>query len=137
MRATRTILAVIFMSVLLVLYIALAGYEAWLLIADGQPLALIYGVALMIVPAFGVWSLVRELLFGRDAARLVKRYEAEIGEIRLPVVDRRDSAAVDALVTAPPATDWRDALIHGLTLDTVGRRREGRASVRRAIQLAR
>lgn len=137
MRATRTIAGVVFMAILLSLYLAVAGYEAWLLITDGKPLTLTYGLALMVAPVIGVWSLVRELRFGRDADRLMKRYESEVGEIRVPVIDRRDTAAVDALLVEPPATTWRDALVHGLTLDTVGRRREARASVRLAIQLAR
>lgn len=137
MNATRTVIGVVFMSALLLLYIVFAAYQAALLILDGEPLTLLYGLALFVAPVIGVWSLVRELVFGRDAQRLFARYTAEFGEPRIPVIDRRDREAVDALVAESEPTNWADALIRGLTLDSVGRRREARISVRRAIQLAR
>ena len=123
MKTTRTIIGVAIMSALLALYIVFAAYQATLLVASGQPLTLFYGLALFVAPVIGIWSLVRELVFGRQAGRLLSRYTAENGEPQVPVINRRDRAAVDAL------------LIHGLTLDTVGRRREGRAAVRVAITL--
>lgn len=137
MKATRTAIGVVVMSALLALYIAFAAYEAALLILSGKPLTLVYGIALFVAPVIGVWSLVRELVFGRDAQRLFTRYIEENGEPQIPVIDKRDRAAVDALVVTPIPDKWQDALIFGLTLDTVGRRREGRAAVREAIRLAR
>jgi hypothetical protein len=137
MRATRTVIGVAFMAILLALYIAVAGYEAWLMITDGKPLTLTYGLALMVAPLIGIWSLVRELIFGRDAARLLARYRSEFGEVRIPVIDRRDRTAVEELIATPAPTNWHDALVHGLTLDSVGRRREARAAVRLAIRVGR
>ena len=137
MKVTRTVIGVAFMALLLALYIAVAGYEAWLMIMDGKPLTLTYGIALMVAPVIGIWSLVRELKFGRDAARLMDRYRAEFGDVQIPVIDRRDRDAVDALLATPAPKTWQDALIHGLTLDSIGRRREARAAVRSALQLSR
>jgi hypothetical protein len=133
MTAARTIAGVVVMSFLLALYLGFAIYEAWLLVASGHPLSLVYGLALFVAPAIGVWSLVRELRFGRDAQRLFTQFVAERGEPQIPVIDKRDRAAVDALIATPVPSKWRDALLLGLTLDTVGRRREGRAAVRKAI----
>jgi hypothetical protein len=137
MKVTRTVIGVAFMALLLALYIAVAGYEAWLMIMDGKPLTLTYGIALMVAPVIGIWSLVRELQFGRDAARLMDRYRAEFGDVQIPVIDRRDRDAVDALLATPAPKTWQDALIRGLTLDSIGRRREARAAVRSALQLSR
>ncbi len=135
MKTTRTIIGVAVMSALLVLYIVFAAYQAALLVASSQPLTLVYGLALFVAPVIGMWSLVRELVFGRQAGRLLTRYTAENGEPQVPVINRRDRAAVDALLATPIPDTWQAALIHGLTLDTVGRRREGRAAVRVAITL--
>jgi hypothetical protein len=135
MKTTRTIIGVAVMSALLVLYMVFAAYQAALLVATAQPLALVFGLALFVAPLIGIWSLVRELVFGRQAGRLLTRYTAENGEPQIPLINRRDRAAVDALLATPIPGTWEGALIHGLTLDTVGRRREGRAAVRVAITL--
>lgn len=131
----RTIAGVIFMSALLALYIAFATYQAALLVLSGEPFTLLYGVALFVAPIIGIWSLFRELKFGRDAQRLFTQYLAERGEPQLPVINRRDLAAVEEVVATPVPATWQDALVLGLTLDTVSRRREGRAMVRQAIKL--
>ena len=114
--------------------LALAG--AGLAFVPGVPEAALepeLALALFVAPAIGVWSLVRELRFGRDAQRLFTQFVAERGEPQITVIDRRDRAAVDALIATPVPSKWQDALLLGLTLDTVGRRREGRAAVRKAI----
>ena len=136
MKTTRTIIGVAVMSALLALYIVFAAYQAALLVASSQPLTLVYGLALFVAPVIGLWSLVRELVFGRQAGRLLTRYTAENGEPQVPVINRRDRDAVDALLASPIPDTWQAALLHGLTLDTVGRRREGRAAVRVAIRLS-
>ena len=135
MKTTRTIIGVAIMSALLALYIVFAAYQAALLVASGQPLTLVYGLALFVAPVIGIWSLVRELVFGRQAGRLLDRYTAENGEPQVPVINRRDQDAVEAVVATPVPATWQDALVLGLTLDTVSRRREGRAMVRQAIKL--
>lgn len=119
------------MSALLALYIGFAGYEAVLLIATGEPLAFVFGAALFVAPAIGIWSLVRELRFGREAQALFTRYIDEFGQPGIPVLER------GATVPEPTNPTWDDLLIYGLTLDTIGKRREARAAVRRAIQLSR
>jgi hypothetical protein len=95
MKTTRTIIGVALMSALLALYIVFAAYQAGLLVASGQPLTLLFGLALFVAPLIGIWSLVRELVFGRQAGRLLTRYTAENGEPQVPINNRRDRAAVD------------------------------------------
>ncbi len=130
MNNVRTIIGVVVMSALLVIYIVFAGYQALLLVSTGQPLAIIFGLALFVAPAIGVWSLVRELKFGRDAGALLNRFVTEFGPIAIPTLDKGSD------VPEPANPTWDDLLIHGLTLDSVGKRREARAAVRRAIVLA-
>ena len=130
MKQTRTLIGVIVMTALLALYIAFASYEAVLLVSTGQPLAMIFGLALFVAPAIGIWSLFRELKFGREAGALLNRFIEEFGPIALPVLDKGSD------VPEPANPTWDDLLIHGLTLDSVGKRREARAAVRRAIVLA-
>lgn len=130
MKQTRTIIGVVVMAALLALYIGFAGYEAVLLIATGEPLSFIFGAALFVAPAIGVWSLVRELKFGREAGALLNRFVTEFGPVAIPVLEKRST------VPEPANPTWDDLLIYGLTLDSVGFRREARAAVRRAIVLA-
>lgn len=130
MNNVRTIIGVVVMSALLVIYIVFAGYQALLLVSTGEPLAIIFGLALFVAPAIGVWSLVRELKFGRDAGALLNRFVTEFGPIAIPTLDKGSD------VPEPANPTWDDLLIHGLTLDSVGKRREARAAVRRAIVLA-
>lgn len=131
----RTVAGVIFMSALLALYISFAAYQAALLVLSGEPFTLVYGLALFVAPIIGIWSLFRELKFGRDSQRMFRQYIAERGEPKIPVIDRRDREAVATVVATPAPTTWQDGLLLGLTLDTVSRRREGRAMVREAIKL--
>lgn len=131
----RTVAGVIFMSALLALYISFAAYQAALLVLSGEPFTLVYGLALFVAPIIGIWSLFRELKFGRDSQRMFTQYIAERGEPKIPVIDRRDRAAVAEVVATPVPATWQDGLLLGLTLDTVSRRREGRAMVREAIKL--
>ena len=48
MKQARTVAGVIIMAALLALYIGFAAYESVLLIVSGEPLALVYGLALFV-----------------------------------------------------------------------------------------
>lgn len=131
----RTISGVVIMSILLLIYIGMAFYLAALLVTAAEPLTLAFGIALFVAPIIGVWSLVREIRFGREAARLYDILKTEDGEApQVPVVNRRDKAAVEAALAAAPAGDeWRDILRRALVIDVVSTRAEARREVRRAI----
>lgn len=131
----RTGSGVAVMSVLLLVYIGMAFYMAALLVTVPEPLTLAFGSALFVAPLIGVWSLVRELRFGREAARLYDILRSEDGEApQVPVVNRRDKQAVAAaLAAAPQGDEWRDILRRALVVDVVSTRAEARREVRRAI----
>ena len=140
-------IAVVLMSLLLVLYLVLMGWRALMFIQSGEPVGVIIGLALLVLPIIGFWALAREILFGVRSERLVHLLEAQGG---LPVDDlpRRPSGrpfreAADAEfpqyqseADADPE-NWRVWLRLGLAYDASGDRRRARAAIRRAITLER
>jgi cytochrome c-type biogenesis protein CcmH/NrfG len=133
------------MAVLLALYIALVAQRAWLLLVSGDPVGVLMGAGLVVLPVIAVWALGRELWFGVRAERLGRRLEAD-GALPSEEVDVRPSGRVvrseaDALFPAYRADveahpdDWRAWYRLGLAYDASGDRRRAREAVRRAIRL--
>lgn len=133
------------MAALLVLYIALVGWRAVLLLGTGDPVGVTMGVALIVLPAIAVWGLGRELWFGWRAEQLGRRLEAD-EDLPAEAVGVRPSGRVlredaDALfprfraeVEVAPE-DWRAWYRLGLAYDASGDRRRAREAVRTAIRL--
>jgi len=140
-------LAVIPMALLLAFYLVLVGWRAVLFVLSGDPVGIVIGVALMILPVIGVWALVLELRFGRRSEQLVRRLERE-GELPVEELPTRPSGrplrdAADAEfprfkaeVDAAPE-DWRAWFRLGLAYDASGDRRRARGAIRTAIALER
>ena len=138
-------IAAIVMAVLLVFYLVLVGWRAVLFIQSGEPVGIVIGVALIVLPIIGAWALVRELVFGARCERLVKQLDAE-GALPLNDLPTRPSGrpyrdAADAqfpqfqaAVDAAPA-DWRAWFRLGLAYDASGDRRRARAALRTAMSL--
>jgi len=138
-------IAAIVMALLLVFYLVLVGWRAVLFVQSGEPIGIIIGVALIVLPLIGAWALVREISFGTRCERLVKQLDAE-GE--LPVNDLpsrpsgrpyRDAADAEfpqyqAAVDAAPK-DWRAWFRLGLAYDASGDRRRARSALRTAMTL--
>lgn len=139
----RAILGVALMSVLLVLYFVFAGVRAFALLGSGTPIAIIMGVALLVLPLIGVWALVRELLFGMRSTALVDRLDAEgllpddLGEAGSRGRPDRDVAdAVFARYKAEAEADpenWRSWARLGIVYDACGDRTRARRAIRAAI----
>ncbi len=147
-RSVRgTIAGVVVMSVLLALYLALAGWRAVALLASGEALATLFGVALLVLPLIGAWGLVVELRFGLRSARLGRILGAEGGLPEVPdgaqPSGRIDRDAADAefprfAAEAEAAPDdWRAWFRLGLAYDASSDRRRARRAVRHAIALER
>lgn len=139
----RAIVGVTVMSVLLVLYFVFVGVRAVALLLSGTPLAIVMGVALIVLPLIGAWALGRELLFGARSTALVDALEAEgllpddLGEAT--ATGRADRAAADAAfgryreaAEAAPE-DWRSWARLGIVYDACGDRARARAAMREAI----
>jgi membrane protein implicated in regulation of membrane protease activity len=138
--------AALFMALLLLLYIVIAGQRAILLFSAGTALGIIAGCALVLFPLIAIWALWRELAFGWGTERLVKRLDAEGGlpeQTEVTASGREVRAAADAdfprykaEVEAEPES-WRAWFRLGLAYDASGDRRRARWALREAIRLSR
>lgn len=143
----RSVLGVAVMSVLLVLYFVFAGIRAVALLASQEPIPVMMGAAMLILPLIGVWALVRELQFGRSATRLADRLAAEGGLPEEPVATHPSGRPVreDADAAFPRYRDeaeadsasWRAWMRLGIVYDACGDRRRARGAIRQAISLER
>lgn len=134
------------MAVLLAAYLALVGWRAVQFVQTGEPIAIVMGVSLIVLPVLAAWAIWRELQFGVRSQRLVRRLEEE-GELDLGMPlrpsGRPERAAADAAFPAfrdaveSDPDSWRAWLRLGLAYDAAGDRRRARRAVRRAIELER
>ena len=139
--------AVLFMSALLVLYLAVVIQLAVRLIVVDSGISKALGVALIVLPLIGFWALVTELVFGLRSERLVRVLTAA-DALPLDTLPKRTSgrperAAADAEfpvykaeVEAQPG-NWQSWFRLGLAYDACGDRTRARRSIRRAIALER
>jgi len=130
-----------------VAYAAAVGWRGVLLVADGRPVAVAFGLALLVFPVVGLAAVGAEIRFGLRSARLADRLADEGGlppdELPRTPSGRVVRAAADADfdrwrvdVTASPA-DWRVWYRLALAYDAAGDRRRARGATRQAIALAR
>ncbi|THG35491.1 hypothetical protein E6C70_05460 [Glaciibacter flavus] len=140
-------LAAALMAALLVVYFVLVGWRAVQFVLTGQPLAVVIGIALIVLPLVGVWALWREISFGVTSERLVKRLDAE-GALPVEDLDVRPSGRPDRAAateefaryqaeTEAAPEDWRSWFRLGLAYDAAGDRRRARAAIRHSISLER
>lgn len=140
---TKAVIAVL--VVILVFYAVLIGAKGVAFIASGDPVAVVLGIGVLVLPLIGLALAWREIVFGRRSAELAAALEAEGG---LPVDDlpRRPSGRVDraaadeafatrqAEVEARPDA-WQAWYRLALAYDDAGDRTRARSAVRRAIEL--
>ena len=148
MNQRRTALfGVIIMSVLLVLYFFYAVQRAIALFQTGTWITILMGIALIVLPLIGVWALLRELKFGRDATRLVDALEAR-GRVPVEDIETLPSgkpvrAEAERVIGAYEAeardneSSWEAWARLGIMQDACGNRTAGRSSLRKAIVLRR
>lgn len=139
-------LGAVVMAVLLGVYLVLVGWRAVQFVQTGEPVAVVMGVALIVLPVLAAWPIWRELQFGARSQRLVRQLEAEGAlDLGMPLrpSGRPERAAADdafpafrSAVEAEPDS-WRAWLRLGLAYDAAGDRRRARRAVRRAIELER
>lgn len=141
----RTKAVVALMVVILVFYAVLIGAKGLAFIASGDPVAVVLGVGVLVLPLIGLALVWREIVFGRRSAELAAALEREGG---LPVDDlprrpsgRVERAAADEAFTARKAEveaqpgRWQAWYRLALAYDDSGDRTRARSAVRRAIEL--
>jgi hypothetical protein len=140
-------IAVIVMAVLLVFYLVVMASRSVLFVTSGDPIGVVIGIALIVLPIIGVWALSREVVFGFRSEHLMKMLEEQNA---LPLLDlpRRPSGRVvrqDADAAFPQYRDaadanpesWQAWACLGLAYDAAGDRRRARGAIRTAIALER
>ncbi|WP_159802277.1 tetratricopeptide repeat protein [Arthrobacter zhaoguopingii] len=144
-RRHRVKIGVVFVTLLLVLWLAVTFQRGVLLLGDPAPVAKALGAGYLFLPIIGAWALIRELLFGAQTERMAKVLEAEGG---LPVDDlprtpagRIVRAAADerfpqyqAEVENDPE-NWRSWFRLSCAYDAAGDRTRARKAMRDAARL--
>lgn len=141
----RTKAVIALLVVILVFYAVLIGAKGVAFVASGEPVAVLLGIGVLILPVLGLGLVWREIAFGRRSAELAAALEAEGG---LPADDlprrpsgRVDRAAADQAFAARQAEveqspeSWQAWYRLALAYDDAGDRTRARAAVRRAIEL--
>jgi cytochrome c-type biogenesis protein CcmH/NrfG len=105
-------------AIALLFYFVLVGDRGILLIADGRPVTVAFGIAVLVLPLIGAWFLWHTTQFARHAGRLGRELEAEGGLpvdelVRTPSgrIDRDSADAVFAkrqAETEAAPEDWRN-----------------------------
>ncbi len=133
------------MAALLALYLWAAAYQGVVMIGTGVPVAIVMGIALIVLPVVGAWALWREIAFGINSTKLVNILESE-GSLPGDDLPHRPSgkpvrADADkefpvyaAAVDAQPES-WRAWCRLGLAYDASGDRKRARTASRKAIAL--
>ncbi|MGH3860912.1 hypothetical protein [Actinokineospora sp.] len=135
------------LTAVLVLYFVLLGGRAVALFRDGSPLAVAFGVGVLLLPIVGAWVAWSTIRFGMRTSELGKRLQAEGGlpdtsDLPRMPSGRVDRAAADAWfeerraeVEASP-DDWRCWYRLAVAYDVAGDRGRARETMRKALDLA-
>lgn len=126
-------------------YLVFVAARAWVLISSGDPVPVLLGISVIVIPLLGAWMLGRELVFGVRSQQLGRTLAAEGGLPRddLPRTPsgRIERAAADerfeecrAEVAAAP-NDWRCWYRLAIAYDDARDRRRAREAMRTAIRL--
>jgi len=145
-RNLRIQLTIAFMCAALLVYIVLLGRSAVLMIGSGRAVAVAFGVALLILPAIGLWAMAATLRAGfahQKLARLVAEDGMELDVSALPrrPSGRIDRNAADALFDTVRAEldndphDWRRWYRLARAYDYAGDRGRAREAMKKAVEL--
>jgi hypothetical protein len=141
----RTKATIALLVVILVFYAVLIGAKGVAFVASGEPVAVVLGLGVLVLPVLGLALVWREITFGRRSAELAAALEAE-GGLPLDDLPRRPSGRVErtaadeafgarqAEVEAEPQS-WQAWYRLALAYDDAGDRTRARSAVRRAIEL--
>ena len=145
-RVLRIQLLVALMCVAMLAYFALLGRMAIVMIASGRAAAVGLGLAVLIMPAIGLWAMVATLRSGFTHQKLARLIAADGMELDTSALPRRPSGriqrdAADALFATvrteveDDPDDWRRWYRLARAYDYAGDRRRAREAMKTAVQL--
>src|ERR1700751_4403049 len=94
-RKVRIQLTIAFMCAALLAYIALLGRSAALMIGSGRAVAVALGVALLILPAIGLWAMIATLRAGFTYQKLARLIAEDGMELDVSALPRRPSGRIE------------------------------------------
>jgi hypothetical protein len=142
---TPRVAAFVIAAILLV-YLGLMSSRALTMITSGQPVFLVLGIAVLVLPILGALFVVDQLRFGAQTERLARRLHDENALPDVSHLPRRPSGRVErdaadvwfeqkqAELEAHPK-DWRSWFAVAQAYDIAGDRNRGRKAMRQAIEL--
>jgi cytochrome c-type biogenesis protein CcmH/NrfG len=145
-RNARLQLMIAFMCAALLVYLALLGRTAVLMIASGRAVAVGLGIALLILPAIGLWAMLATLRAGFAHQKLARLVAEDGMELDVSALPRRPSGrierdAADALFDTVRAEldsdpdDWRRWYRLARAYDYAGDRTRARETMRKAVEM--
>jgi cytochrome c-type biogenesis protein CcmH/NrfG len=147
-RILRLKLTIAFMCAALLVYLVLLGRTAVLMISSGRAVAAVLGVALLILPAIGLWAMIATLRAGFAHQKLARLVAEDGMELDVSALPRRPSGriernAADALFDTVRAEldsdpdDWRRWYRLARAYDYAGDRGRAREAMKTALELHR
>jgi hypothetical protein len=147
-RSLRLKLMIAFMCAALLVYLALLGRTAILMIASGRAVAVVLGMALLILPAIGIWAMIATLRAGFAHQKLARLVAEDGMELDVSALPRRPSGrierdAADALFDTVRAEldgdphNWRRWYRLARAYDYAGDRGRAREAMKKALELHR
>jgi cytochrome c-type biogenesis protein CcmH/NrfG len=145
-RSLRIQLIIAFMCLALLVYLALLGRAAVLMISSGRAIAIALGLALLILPAIGLWAMIATLRAGFAHQRLARLIAEDGMELDVSALPRRPSGridrdAADALFDTvrtelhSDPDDWRRWYRLARAYDYAGDRSRAREAMKKAVEL--
>ncbi|HXB84924.1 hypothetical protein [Mycobacterium sp.] len=145
-RILRLKLTIAFMCAALLVYLVLLGRTAVLMISSGRAVAVVLGVALLILPAIGLWAMAATLRAGFAHQKLARLVADDGMELDVSALPRRPSGrierdAADALFDTVRAEldsdpdDWRRWYRLARAYDYAGDRGRAREAMKTAVEL--
>jgi cytochrome c-type biogenesis protein CcmH/NrfG len=147
-RSVRIQLMIAVMCAALLVYLALLGRTAVLMITSGHAVAVALGAALLILPGIGLWAMVATLRAGFAHQKLARLAASDGMELDVSALPRRPSGrierdAADALFDTvrteldSDPDDWRRWYRLARAYDYAGDRSRAREAMKRAVELHR
>jgi len=137
-------LGAIGMAALVVLYVVLLGQQGYLFLMQDDPTGKVMGFFILVLPAFGIWGIFRELKFGLNIEKLGKTLEDEKGWPSFEFSIRPSGRAVKSeallefekfrVAAEVDPENWRKWFALGLIYDACGDRKRARMAMRKAIE---
>lgn len=126
-------------------YLVFTAARSWVLISSGDPVPILLGISVIVIPVIGAWVLWRELAFGMATQRLGRELGGQgglpvddlprspSGRIEKEAADERFAEYEQQVQDSPD--DWRSWYRLAIGYDDARDRRRARAAMRRAIAL--